>query len=154
MASEDGATKPQIKRLYAVLHSIGVDPKEWKKEHNIASFDKMTRDEISQHIDELEDLEFEQSDKKAEDIANGAQKTLVSGQPVPDQKAPAGAAEAKEEPKEIPGLPEIATLMRACVRATKEMVEEELAGLTETTRAYLTERFAITIFIEARKCGL
>jgi hypothetical protein len=154
MASEDGATKPQIKRLYAVLHSVGIDPKQWKKEKNIASFDKMSRDEISEYIDQLEDLEWEKQGERAEAIANGAQKQLLSGEPVPGQKAPAEAAEAKEGSKEIPGLPEIADLMRACVRATKEMVEEELAGLTETTRANLTERFAITIFIEARKCGL
>ena len=151
MASEDGATKPQIKRLYAVLHSIGRDPKEWKKEHNIASFDKMSRDLISQYIDELEELEVEKQEKRSEDLGNGAQKQLLSGEPIAGPKAPAQAAEAT---KEIPGLPEIAALMRACVRATREMVEEELAGLTETTRANLTERFAITIFIEARKCGL
>jgi hypothetical protein len=151
MASEDGATKPQIKRLYAVLHSIGVDPKEWKKEKNIASFDKMTRDEISEYIDQLEDLEWEKQEKRAEDLGNGAQRQLLSGEPSAGPKAPAGAAEPKGD---IPGLADIAALMRACVRATKEMVEEELAGLTETTRANLTERFAITIFIEARKCGL
>jgi hypothetical protein len=150
MASEDGATKPQIKRLYAVLHSIGVDPKEWKKSKNIASFDKMSREEISEYIDELEELEGEKQEKRAEDIGNGAQRQLMSGEPLAGSKAPAGPA----EPEEIPGVAEIAALMRACVRATKEMVEEELSGLTETTRANLTERFAVTIFLEARKCGL
>jgi hypothetical protein len=151
MASEDGATKPQIKRLYAVLHSIGVDPKEWKKSKNIASFDKMTREEISEYIDELEELEGEKQEKRAEDIGNGAQRQLLSGQPVPGPKTP-----AKDAPQEIDGLAEIATLMRACVRATKEMVEEELGtqGLTETTRANLIERFGVTLFLEARKCGL
>jgi hypothetical protein len=151
MASEDGATKPQIKRLYAVLHSIGVDPKEWKKEKNIASFDKMTRDEISQCIDELEELEFEKGEKKAGDIANGAQKTFMSGQPVPGPKP---AEEPTKEEEEIAGLDEIALLLRACVRSTKQIVEEELQGLTETTRANLTERFAVTLFLEARKAGL
>jgi len=150
MASEDGATKPQIKRLYAVLHSIGVDPKEWKKEKNIASFDKMSRDEISEYIDELEELEIERGERKAEAIANGAQKTLMGGEPVP---VPAKPVEGREE-EEIAGLEEIALLMRACVRSTKAIVEEELQGLTETTRANLTERFAVTIFLEARKCGL
>jgi hypothetical protein len=109
----------------------------------------MTRDEISEYIDQLEDLEWEKQEKRTEDIGNGAQRQLL-GEPATGQKAPAGAA----EPAEIPGVAEIAALMRACVRASKEMVEEELAGLTETTRANLTERFAITIFIEVRKCGL
>jgi len=150
MASEDGATKPQIKRLYAVLHSIGVDPKEWKKSKNIASFDKMSREEISEYIDELEELEGEKQEKQREDIGNGAQRQLMSGEPLAGAKAPTEPT----EPQEIPGVAEIAALMRACVRATKEMVEEELSGLTETTRANLTERFAVTIFLEARKCGL
>lgn len=150
MASEDGATKPQIKRLYAVLHSIGIDPKEWKKEKNIASFDKMSRDEISEYIDELEELEIGRGERKAEAIANGAQKTFMSGEPV---RGPAKPAEEREE-EEIAGLDEIALLMRACVRSTKQIVEEELQGLTETTRANLTERFAVTLFLEARKAGL
>ena len=147
MASEDGATKPQIKRLYAVLHSIGVDPKEWKKRQNIASFDKMTRDEISEYIDELEELEGTKQEKRAEDITNGAQRQLMSGEP-------AHAPKPTEPVPEIQGLDEIAGLLRACVRATKEIVEEELLDLTDTTRANLTERFAVTLFLEARKAGL
>lgn len=38
MASEDEATEAQIKRLYAVLHSRGIDPKQFKKDRNIASY--------------------------------------------------------------------------------------------------------------------
>ena len=64
MASEDKATEGQIKRLYAVLHSIGVDPAQWKKDQNIASYAKLTRAQCSAYIDEAEALEAEQKDKQ------------------------------------------------------------------------------------------
>ena len=60
MASEDFATEGQIKRLYAVLHSIGRDPKDWKKDKNIASYAKLTRGQCSTYIDEAEAIEAEQ----------------------------------------------------------------------------------------------
>jgi len=63
MASEDAATEAQIKHLYAVLHSLGIDPKQWKKEQNIASFARLSRGQCSTYIEDLEQLEKE---KKAE----------------------------------------------------------------------------------------
>ena len=60
MASEDFATEGQIKRLYAVLHSVGLDPKQWKKDQNIASYAKLTRAQCSAYIDEVEAIEAEQ----------------------------------------------------------------------------------------------
>ena len=60
MASEDKATEGQIKRLYAVLHSVGLDPTQWKKDQNIASYAKLTRAQCSAYIDEVEALEAEQ----------------------------------------------------------------------------------------------
>jgi hypothetical protein len=59
----------QIKRLYAVMHSLGIDPKQWKKDHNIASYAKMTWEERSKYITELEEQEKE---KKGEVPAGGA----------------------------------------------------------------------------------
>jgi len=63
MASEDFATEGQIKRLYAVLHSIGRDPKEGKKDKNIASYAKLTRGQCSAFIDDVEAIEAEQKNK-------------------------------------------------------------------------------------------
>jgi hypothetical protein len=60
MASEDKATEAQIKRLYAVLFSLSIDPKQWKKDQNIASYSKLTRRQCSEYIDEAEALEAEQ----------------------------------------------------------------------------------------------
>ena len=60
MASEDFATERQIKRLHAVLHSVGLDPTQWKKDQNIASYAKLTRAQCSGYIDEAEALEAEQ----------------------------------------------------------------------------------------------
>ena len=64
MASEDKATEGQIKRLYAVLHSVGLDPTQWKKDQNIASYAKLTRAQCSAYIDEVEALEAEQKGEK------------------------------------------------------------------------------------------
>ena len=63
MASEDYATEGQIKRLYAVLHSIGIDPKQWKKDKNIASYAKLTRAQCSAFIDDAEAIEAQQKNK-------------------------------------------------------------------------------------------
>ena len=60
MAAEDVATEAQIKRLYAVLHSIGIDPKQWKKDKNIASYAKLTRAQCSAFIDDAEAIEAQQ----------------------------------------------------------------------------------------------
>lgn len=55
------ATEPQIKRLYAVLFSLGNDPEVWKQEHNIASFGKLTRQQCSDYITDLEKIETEKN---------------------------------------------------------------------------------------------
>ena len=59
MAAEDAATEAQIKHLYGVIHGLGMDPKEWKKNSNIASFAKLTRKQCSDYITELEEMEAE-----------------------------------------------------------------------------------------------
>ena len=59
MASEDNATEAQIKHLYGVIHGLGMDPKEWKKNSNISSFAKLTRKQCSDYITELEEMEAE-----------------------------------------------------------------------------------------------
>ncbi len=66
MASEDNATEAQIKRLYAVLHSVGLDPKQWKKDQNIAAYSKLTRAQCSAYIDEAEVFEAEQKAEGAQ----------------------------------------------------------------------------------------
>ena len=74
MASEDFATEGQIKRLYAVLHSVGLDPKQWKKDANIASYAKLTRAQCSTYIDEVEALEAELKAEGAQGHLDEAEK--------------------------------------------------------------------------------
>ena len=74
MASEDNATEAQIKRLYAVLHSCGLDPKQWKKDANIASYAKLTRAQCSAYIDEAEALEAELKAQGAQGHTDEAEK--------------------------------------------------------------------------------
>jgi hypothetical protein len=90
MASEDFATEGQIKRLYAVLHSVGLDPAQWKKDQNIASYAKLTRAQCSAYIDEVEALEAEQKMQTATGQPQLPQK--------PDEKGHFGArAEAEAD---------------------------------------------------------
>lgn len=58
------ATPAQIKRLYAVLHSIDIDPKKFKKQQNISSFEALTRRQISDWITELEEQEAKNKEEK------------------------------------------------------------------------------------------
>lgn len=53
MAVEDLATERQIRKLYAVLHNHGIDPREFKTQRNIASYSKLTVSECSALIDEF-----------------------------------------------------------------------------------------------------
>ena len=64
MPDEELAFEAQIKRLYAVLHSLGIDPKDFKKNQNIASFAKLTRKQTSDWITELEQREKENKPKE------------------------------------------------------------------------------------------
>jgi len=160
MATEDFASEAQIKRLYAVLHSIGYDPKQWKKEQNISSYAKLTRGQCSDLIDELELEEAEKKGKHVEavkqnkeDVQNGTQQQF---------KGPGDVSYDEEgfvqdqTPAEAE-ISRIAVVMKFAAREARTIVEEELingTGITEGTKASLIERFAVTIFIEAMKRGL
>jgi hypothetical protein len=153
MASEDLATESQIKRLYAVLHSLGIEPKAWKKERNIASYAKLTRGECSNYIDELDKIEAEKkagSDSGDDELQKreGVQE-FTCGEP----KQPKSEEQTQEE---FDTVSEIAMVMRLAVRESNIIVEQEIdgGGLPEATKANLVERLAVTIFIEARKRGL
>ena len=89
------ATPAQIKRLYAVLHSVNVDPKQFKKEQKISSFEALTRRQISDWITELEEAEAKAKDQKPqqdpldEDIAtvsNLVRKCMREGADIVDHE--------------------------------------------------------------------
>jgi hypothetical protein len=148
MATEDYATEAQIKRLYAVLHSLGYDPKQWKKDHDITSYSKLTRGECSDYIDELE---FEEVEKKVrhdnatkklpEDLKNGLQKQIFP------------AEDETETPKDE--IATMAAVMQRCIQEANRIVEEEIdgGGLSEASKAGIMQRLATTLFIEAMRRG-
>jgi hypothetical protein len=114
MASEDFATEGQIKRLYAVLHSVGLDPKQWKKDANIASYAKLTRAQCSTYIDEVEALEAELKAEGAQghldEASKGAGRKIEQGEQRFGDRAEAEAEKIRQEqgrgaPGEKPDVP-------------------------------------------------
>ena len=93
MAAEDAATEAQIKHLYGVIHGLGMDPKEWKKNSNIGSFAKLTRKQCSDYITELEAMEAEQKAGSSQPAAAPAATTI----PTTDNRAEAEAQRIREE---------------------------------------------------------
>jgi hypothetical protein len=132
MASEDCATEKQVKRLYAVLHSLGWDPKEFKKERNFASYERLTRQQCSDLITELEDLEAELSGKDT-----GKQKAFTERQP-PAQPT------ANDDQDE---MHEIAAIMRLAIRHAVRITADEVNGKIDNQGlAGLTKDVAICMF--------
>ena len=154
MAAEDLATKAQIKRLYAVIYATHNDPKEWKKEKNVSSFERLSRAQVSEYIEELEEVENELKGRNHRELSEGTQRRVTGATVVDDGDAEDEVDKAFREQAEID---ELAGTLRYCARAARTIVEEELTnggGLTETTKATLIERFSVTMFIEASKRGL
>lgn len=54
MTENEPATQNQVNRLYAVLHSLGINPKQFKKDNNLNNLQDLTRRQISDWIDTLE----------------------------------------------------------------------------------------------------
>ena len=123
MASEDYATEGQIRRLYAVLHSVGLDPKQWKKDQNIASYSKLTRAKCSAYIDEVEALEAEQKatgsyhpsgqlpQQKPDEKGEFGDRAATEAQKIREEQgrtaAPAAAAQPATPPTTPPTLDEL-----------------------------------------------
>jgi hypothetical protein len=132
MASEDCATEKQVKRLYAVLHSLGWDPKEFKKERNFASYERLTRQQCSDLITELEDLEAELSGKDTD-----KQKGFTERQP-PAQPT------TSDVPDEMQA---ISNVMRLAIRHAVRITADEVNGKIDNQGlAGLTKDVAICMF--------
>lgn len=54
MTDNEPATQKQVNRLYAVLISLKIDPKEFKKDQHLHNLEELTRRQISDWIDTLE----------------------------------------------------------------------------------------------------
>jgi uncharacterized protein (UPF0335 family) len=153
MASEELAFEGQIKRLYAVLHSLGIDPKDWKKEHNIASYAKLTRAQCSEYIEDLEKLEAE---KKGEVPAGGA--TIKDDAEAVKEEMKSQARENEQLLDQAHAQAEVARMavvMKFCATEAQQIVEGmSNGGVTEGTKASMIQKFATTMFIESMRRGL
>ena len=129
MASEDFATEGQIKRLYAVLHSIGIDPKQWKKDKNIASYAKLTRAQCSAFIDDAEAIEAEQKAGSNQPAAPAA--TTI---PTTDNRAEAEAQRIMEEQGLATAPAQPATPAKPTVPELIAKYVDILAQVTEAVR--------------------
>jgi hypothetical protein len=151
MAAEDLATTAQIKRLYAVIYATHNDPKAWKKERNISSFEKLSRAQVSEYIEELEEVENELKGRNHRELTEGTQRRVTGSATVVDGDAEDEVDRAFEQQTEID---ELAGTLRYCASAARTIVEEELSnggGLTDTTKATLIEKFTVTLFRSVRR---
>lgn len=121
MSNDDKASDAQIKRLYAVLYSLGIDPNDFRKDKNIASFAKLTRKQVSAWITELE----QQEKKAASPPSRGEHETATRE-----------GAKAR---------------LRECIRDAVDIVNNEpnLNKVGTDTRAYNITTIAIALFNEA-----
>jgi ssDNA-binding replication factor A large subunit len=149
MAAEDLATKAQIKRLYAVIYATHNDPKAWKKEKNVSSFERLSRAQVSEYIEELEEVENELKGRNHRELSEGTQRRVTGATVIDDVQDEVDRA--FEEQTEID---ELAGTLRYCASAARTIVEEELSnggGLTDTTKATLIEKFTVTLFRSVRR---
>lgn len=72
MNDNEQATEKQIKKIYAVLHSLNIKSKDFKDSQKIESIEKLTRRQASDWIEELE--RQEQEGKQKENISPGSPK--------------------------------------------------------------------------------
>ena len=139
MASEDCATEKQVKRLYAVLHSLGWDPKEFKKERNFASYERLTRQQCSDLITELEDLEAGLSGKETD-----KPKAFTERQPLAQPTANDDLVHDE--------MQAISHVMRLAIRHAVRITADEVNGKIDNQGlAGLTKDVAICMFRQKMK---
>jgi len=139
---EEFASTAQIRKLYAVLHSLGISPKEFKKQKGFSSYSKLGRFEISELIEELE-----------------AQEERVKAQENQQAVAEEGAApeEAKAELFDFSfaEVNELGILMHGCVRAASESLHEipdDIYGeVSEQALLDFIGKLSVTMFIQATR---
>ena len=78
MNDDESATQKQINKLYAVLHSLKINPKEFKKDQVISDFQDLTRRQASNWIKTLEADEAAAKDtpKKSTDMEDSIKEAI------------------------------------------------------------------------------
>jgi len=154
MSEEVGefASQQQIRKLYAVLHSLGISPKEFKQQKGFSSYSKLGRFEISEMIEELE--------QKEEAVENSVLEELQESQPQGQQQqevaAPVNPIEARVEAA-LNEVDVLAPVMRACVRTASEAIlalpEDIYEEVGEDSLGEFIIRLAVTMFIQVSRCS-
>ena len=156
MSEEVGefASQQQIRKLYAVLHSLGISPKEFKQQKGFSSYSKLGRFEISEMIEELE--------QKEEAVENSVLEELQESQPQSQSQeqqevaAPANPIEARVEAA-LNEVDVLAPVMRACVRTASEAIlalpEDIYEEVGEDSLGEYIIRLAVTMFIQVSRCS-
>jgi len=149
MSEEVGefASQQQIRKLYAVLHSLGISPKEFKQEKGFSSFSKLGRFEISEMIEELEQQEAVENSVIEEPQESQSQ---PQPQPQPQQHIEARVEAALNE------VDVLAPVMRACVRTASEAIlalpDDIYEEVDEDALGEYIIRLAVTMFIQVSRC--
>jgi len=153
MSEEVGefASQQQIRKLYAVLHSLGISPKEFKQEKGFSSYSKLGRFEISEMIEELE--------QKEEAVENSVLEELQEEQAQEQQQevaAPVNPIEARVEAA-LNEVDVLAPVMRACVRTASEAIlalpDDIYEEVGEDSLGEYIIRLAVTMFIQVSRCS-
>lgn len=153
MSEEVGefASQQQIRKLYAVLHSLGIPPKEFKQEKGFSSFSKLGRFEISEMIEELEQQEAVENS-----VIEEPQESQSQPQPQPQSKPqPQQHIEARVEAA-LNEVDVLAPVMRACVRTASEAIlalpDDIYEEVDEDALGEYIIRLAVTMFIQVSRC--
>ncbi len=166
--SENLATEAQIRKIYALLHRLGIDPRDFKEERGFTNYAKLTRRQASEMIDELERREMVQIEEKLKaDARQTAEHAEITETATSQRTTAATAAEGEgvevgagveveaevEEKKAKKAAEEevarAARLMRMCVGEAKRIVEEEMPFVvSEAIKAKTIGSIAATLFIQ------
>ena len=133
------ASTAQIRKLYAVLHSLGISPKEFKQQKGFSSYSKLGRFEISQMI---EDLEQQEESIKSQEVQQAAT----------DESTAPEEAKADLFDFSFAEVNELGILMHGCVRAASESLQEipdDIYGeVSEEALLDFIAKLSVTMFIQ------
>jgi len=141
---DDGTpcTEAQIRKIYAVLHSLGLDPREFKKQRGFTNYAQLTKRQASDLIEELERAEVE----------NNASLILKrNNAPSNDNNAPNNAL---VNPIDATEFRMAVNLMEMCVAEARRIVERQMDFvLSEQVQARSITSIAATLFIQLMRRG-
>ena len=159
------ASEGQIKRLYAVLYSLGIEPRQWKKEQNFASYARLSREVCSEYI---EALEQEEAGKKMKhetakeeikaDLENGIQKEIEGSAEkngedlyISDEYADLGELYETDEEHAESEIISHAAKMKVAVREAVQIVIAEVTDKIPSQGVTgLVQGLALALFRESR----